>query len=323
MEDKILHSVIEITEQRNSISLGHCVIATLSEMLPICQASLTHYIGTTAIVIAHVVRDKDKQDYQWVYDKAAKQLSFHDHLNETIFIERDDDGNYVWNCPISISDCSSALLKVSMAQSITPFELLMDGFAKIYRNYLIVLHESERDKLTGLLNRRTLEERLSQCFGEQPEQGNALNVWIAIIDLDHFKAVNDQFGHMIGDEVLLIFSQQLQNYFSDQEQLFRYGGEEFVIMFPPQEKHRVLEALESFRALIELYRFPQVNHVTFSCGLCSITRSQYLPTILDHADRALYFAKESGRNQVQCYEDMHQVDTRSNDDDLLDEVELF
>ncbi|RTZ16686.1 GGDEF domain-containing protein [Vibrio aquaticus] len=323
MEDKILHSVIEITEQRNSISLGHCLIATLSEMLPICQASLTHYIGTTAIVIAHVVRDNDKQDYQWIYDIPASHVSCHDHLNETICIENDAAGNHVWKCPISISDCSSALLTVTMTQSPVQYELLMDGFAKIYRNYLVVLHESERDKLTGLLNRRTLEERLSQCFGEQSDQGDAVAVWIAILDLDHFKAVNDQFGHMIGDEVLLMFAQQLQNFFSHQEQLFRFGGEEFVIMFPPQEKHQVLEALEAFRLLIEAYRFPQVNHVTFSCGLCSISRSQYLPTILDHADKALYFAKESGRNQVKCYEDMYQVNTRSNDDDRLDEVELF
>lgn len=323
MEDKILHSVIEITEQRNSTSLGHCLIATLTEMLPIRQASLTHFMGNTSLVIAHVVKQEPEDDYHWIYDQVGTQIYSHDHLNEQISIVQDEGGEYIWSCPISISDSSSALLKVTMDKPNKQYELLIDGFAKIYRNYLVVLHESERDKLTGLLNRRTLEERLSHCFGESLDGGDALNVWIAIIDLDHFKAVNDKFGHMIGDEVLLIFAQQLRNFFCDQEQLFRFGGEEFVIMFPPQEKYQVLRSLEAFRQLIEQYRFPQVNQLTFSCGLCAISRSQYLPTILDHADKALYFAKESGRNQVKCYEDMSSTLRNSNEDDLFDDVELF
>ncbi|EEX92567.1 sensory box/GGDEF family protein [Vibrio orientalis CIP 102891 = ATCC 33934] len=323
MKDRILDSVVEITEQRNSISLGHCVLATLTEMMPVINASLTYYIANTKVVLAEVTLNRGSGSYQWQYENSGMRTSQHDHEAVECDIYKTCRNTHTICYPIPISSDCSAELIVEMDGDIEEYHLLIDGFAKIYKNYLVVLHESERDKLTGLLNRRTLEERLTRCFDLVPGDVDGLNMWVAIIDLDHFKNINDTFGHMIGDEVLLLFAQQMQNYFCNNEQLFRFGGEEFVIIFPPQEKQQVLNTLENFRSLIEQYRFPQVNKVTFSCGLCVISRTQYLPTILDHADKALYFAKESGRNQIQCYEDLSKASSHLNDDDLFDEAELF
>jgi len=323
MKDRILSSVVEITEQRNSISLGHCVLATLTEMMPVMNASLTHFIANTKVVLAEVSWNQDSKCYQWQYENSTMRTSHHNHESVEYTLFKTYRSTHTICYPIPIASDSSAELVVEIEGDFEEYHLLIDGFAKIYRNYLVVLHESERDKLTGLLNRRTLEERLTRCFDLVPGDVDGLHMWISIIDLDHFKSINDTFGHMIGDEVLLLFAQQMQNYFCNNEQLFRFGGEEFVIMFPPQEKKQVLNMLENFRSLIEQYRFPQVNQMTFSCGLCAISRTQYLPTILDHADKALYFAKESGRNQIQCYEDMSKTSSHLNDDDLFDEAELF
>lgn len=319
MEDKIIRSIVEITGQRNSVSLGHCLVATLVEMMPIKSVELTHYISTTSMVVAKVSKDAQNDEYEWVYDLPVKEFETHDHQTASVTSQQVGPREYICTYPIPICDDSSAELIVTLSRRPDKYDLLIHGLAKIYRNYLIILHESERDKLTGLLNRKTLEERLSYCFEVVHRPQDEINAWVAIIDLDHFKAINDTYGHMIGDEVLLLFAQQMQNFFTDQEQLFRFGGEEFVVLLPQQDKQACYNRLDSFRRHIESFRFPQVANLTFSCGVCGITRNEYLPTILDHADSALYNAKENGRNQICCYEGDY-ANRNSNPDD---DVELF
>jgi len=320
MEDKIIRSVIEITEQRNSVSLGHCLVATLAEMIPAESIELTYFINNTARTVAKVTSIGTAQgEFDWVYDTTSVYSGTRSHLNEQAVISRDEDGRYISKHPIPVSNDSSAELMVVMGESPINYELLIDGFAKIYRNYLIVLHDSERDKLTGLLNRRTLEERLSRCFSIMPDTPVEITAWVAIIDLDHFKQVNDRFGHMIGDEVLLLFAQQMSNYFSCNEQLFRFGGEEFVILLPQQTMEQCQATLEGFRLHINSFRFPQITNLTFSCGVCGVTPQEYLPTIMDHADSALYYAKEKGRNQIHFFDAKCLDDYRNGQDD----VELF
>lgn len=319
MDDKIIRSIVEITGQRNSVSLGHCLVATLVEMMPIESIELTHYVNTTYIVVAKVFKDPATGGYEWVYDQPAKESERHDHQNVAVTSEQVGPKQYICRYPIPICDDSSAQLTVTLSRNPDRYDLLINGLAKIYRNYLIILHESERDKLTGLLNRKTLEERLSYCFEVAHQPQGEINAWVAIIDLDHFKSINDTYGHMIGDEVLLLFAQQMQHFFTGQEQLFRFGGEEFVVLLPQQDKRACLDLLDRFRRHIATFRFPQVAELTFSCGVCGITRNEYLPTILDHADSALYSAKENGRNQIRCYAGEYSNRNSNPDDD----VELF
>tara|TARA_Y100001956_G_C4118326_1_gene186060 strand:- start:1475 stop:2353 length:879 start_codon:yes stop_codon:yes gene_type:complete len=292
-------------------------------MLPLIRASLTHYVAHTGVLIAEVKLDESGDHYEWQYERTAIRDTNHDHESTQFKVLQTSQNTQEIHYPIPISDDSSAELIVEISVKAEDYHLLIDGFSKIYKNYLIVLHESERDKLTGLLNRRTLEERLSRSFDLISGQDDGLNMWVAIIDLDHFKTINDNFGHMIGDEVLLMFAQQMQNYFSDNEQLFRFGGEEFVVLLPQQDNKDVINKLEGFRKHIERYRFPQIRQLTLSCGICAISPNEYLPTILGHADKALYLAKEQGRNQVRCYEECLNELNDSNGLDPYDEVELF
>lgn len=319
MEDKIIRSIVEITGQRNSVSLGHCLVATLTEMMPIVSVELNHYVNNTSITVAKVSKDRNSDEFEWQYDLPVKEIQQRDHQASTATNHKIGQRDYVCTYPIPISDDSSAELKVTLSNRPDKYDLLINGLAKIYSNYLIILHESERDRLTGLLNRKTLEERLSYCFQIAHQPLGEINAWVAIIDLDHFKSINDTYGHMVGDEVLLLFAQQMQYFFNGHEQLFRFGGEEFVVLLPQQDKSACLKRLDDFRIHIASFRFPQVLNLTFSCGVCGITRNEYLPTILDHADSALYSAKEKGRNQICCYEG----DNANRNSNLEDDVELF
>jgi diguanylate cyclase (GGDEF)-like protein len=191
---------------------------------------------------------------------------------------------------------------------------LAEGFARIYANYTTLLGESERDKLTGLYNRRTFERHLQRLFRHppvalapherrQPRTG-APGVWLAIFDIDHFKRINDTYGHIYGDEVILLLAQQMRTCFRRSDVLFRFGGEEFVVLLTGHDECEVRTALERFRRHLAGHPFPQVGHVSVSVGYTRASMGEYPETVIDRADKALYYAKAHGRNRTHGYEDL-------------------
>jgi diguanylate cyclase (GGDEF)-like protein len=180
---------------------------------------------------------------------------------------------------------------------------LLEHVSRLYRNLLLILDPMERDTLTGLLNRhsfnRDMENFIGQAGqipGEEQEQ-----TWVAFIDIDHFKIINDTFGHLYGDEVLLHFAQLMRNCFRYTDFLFRYGGEEFVAVMSYTHAAGVALALERFRHTVEHYAFPGDRHITVSIGYSQIVPGKLLSTFVDEADAALYQAKQSGRNRILAY----------------------
>lgn len=190
---------------------------------------------------------------------------------------------------------------------------LAEGFARIYANYTALLHESERDKLTGLYNRRTFERHLQRMLlcnetsmvwapsAERRRMQAPTQVWLAILDIDHFKRINDSYGHIYGDEVILLLAQQMRGCFRHGDVLFRFGGEEFVILLNANDEAAVHAMLERFRLRMATHVFPQVEHVTVSIGYAQVGEHDYPATVLDRADKALYYAKEHGRNCTYGY----------------------
>jgi len=217
-----------------------------------------------------------------------------------------------------ISSNSGPLRLVCMDGTIiTPEErVLFMHLLTLYKNQVNLLDEKERDVLTGLLNRQTFDMRLiqiSRILSDRNQQA-----FLAELDIDHFKQVNDTYGHLFGDEVLLRFSQIMERYFRYTDFLFRFGGEEFIVLLNNTNAKGASEALERFRKAVEEYNFPSVGKVTVSTGYVDI-RSNVLPTTLvDRADKALYHAKENGRNQIVYYNDI-----RPDDDDIDSDIELF
>ncbi|MFC5477665.1 GGDEF domain-containing protein [Massilia suwonensis] len=193
----------------------------------------------------------------------------------------------------------------------------ISGVIGVYRNFQNLLDYSERDSLTGLLNRKTFEDQLARMLQApaepdaplpgQPErrcsQGEKKG-WLAVVDVDHFKMVNDTFGHLYGDEVLILIANQLQASFRAQDRVFRFGGEEFVVLLRSTTLEHARRIIDRFRTNVESYQFPQVGKVTVSVGFVSISPYDSPVVTLGHADQALYYAKTHGRNQVCHYNEL-------------------
>jgi diguanylate cyclase (GGDEF)-like protein len=116
--------------------------------------------------------------------------------------------------------------------------------------------------------------------------------------------VNDQYGHLIGDEVLLLFSQLMKQTFRNSDHLFRFGGEEFVGIFECTYPQDISKALNRFREAISNFDFPQVGKVTVSAGYTEIAAYDISSHLIDRADLALYYAKNNGRNRSCHYEQL-------------------
>jgi len=199
---------------------------------------------------------------------------------------------------------------------------------QIYQNFMELMNDNERDTLTGLLNRKTFERKIGkvitriQHLSNREEDHVEHKQFFAIFDIDHFKNVNDQYGHLVGDEVLLRFSQLMTLNLRDKDMLFRFGGEEFVGVFECRNVDEMRMVLERFRGKIEVFPFPQVGQVTISTGFTEISGFDVSSQIIDRADVALYYAKNHGRNQVSNYEEL--VETGLLQENKIEgDIELF
>ncbi|MFZ3126409.1 MAG: GGDEF domain-containing protein, partial [Rhodoferax sp.] len=116
--------------------------------------------------------------------------------------------------------------------------------------------------------------------------------------IDHFKQVNDTYGHLIGDEVLLLVARILKSSFRVYDRIYRFGGEEFVVVLRCSGYEAAMAAAERFRSSMAAHEFPQVGHITASVGLTEIVAGDSPLAACERADQAVYYAKHHGRNQV-------------------------
>jgi len=155
-----------------------------------------------------------------------------------------------------------------------------------------------RDSLTQLHNRRYLLTYLAQELLRHHRL--ELPLQVVLIDLDHFKQVNDTHGHHMGDEVLTTFAYYLRNYLRTDDLLVRYGGEEFVVVFSNTEKAKALKALKRLQQAFAEHEFtgkPPFS-TSFSAGIAQNRQNENVDQILKRADAALYEAKALGRNRI-------------------------
>lgn len=155
------------------------------------------------------------------------------------------------------------------------------------------------DQLTGLANRRRVDHELPQLFGRARELGRPLS--LAVADLDNFKAINDNHGHLVGDEVLRVAAEIFRASTRSTDMLARFGGEEFLLLFVDTSLAVAHEVCERLRAAVQSYPWEQLAPgllVTISLGLCDATPDADAARMLARADGALYRAKRAGRNRV-------------------------
>lgn len=196
---------------------------------------------------------------------------------------------------------------------------LVSSIMRIYRNFQALLDYSERDTLTGLLNRKTFDESflrsavessppVAEPCGDPPSGGRRSSgesgPWLGVIDIDHFKSVNDTYGHLIGDEVLLLVARTMLAHLRLGDRLYRFGGEEFIALLRAPDADTARVAFDRLRQTIEVSRFPQVQRLTVSIGFTAVDGDDTPGRAIERADRAVYAAKDRGRNLTVCDDDL-------------------
>lgn len=329
--DKIIESIAHVTTQADRELLEASLMSTLFELLK-----------PKSISLYKIISEYNEKCCLITTDITDGKLTFHDPCESTsqffihqipglsqciekekpIFIEEGERETYAYPLINRSGAITSAFIIHGEALSDCENKKLLAGYFQIYRNYACLLDDSEHDTLTGLLNRRTFDRDLERVLAgwKRPSDQNALGNhhqprrrycdeehvgnWLAVIDIDFFKKINDQYGHLYGDEVLLLLANIMRKAFRCYDKLFRFGGEEFVVLLRSTSQKGAAAALERFRATMENYDFPQIGSVTVSIGYVEIADQGIAAVILGHADSALYYAKKHGRNRVCFHADL-------------------
>jgi len=238
-----------------------------------------------------------------------------------------------------INDCEVVgVMEIVTTTPLVPdAKRLVASFLRVYRNFQSLLDYSERDTLTGLLNRKTFDEAFLKASAEQQlvhneiskgedrryGGGGPVSTWLAVIDIDHFKNVNDTYGHLIGDEVLLLLSRLMKASFRFHDQLYRFGGEEFVVLMRCKSENDAAAAFERLRSNTENFAFPQVGCITVSIGFTALRVGDTPSRAFERADKAVYYVKEHGRNGVRSYTQLISIGKIIEEGDKTGDVELF
>ncbi len=223
-----------------------------------------------------------------------------------------------------------ALLTMEGIRRIECEEKLLIKLLQIYGNQAYLLNRNDLDPLTGLYNRQSFDARIEQTVQaatrgplDGRNRGQRLQSCFALLDIDHFKQVNDKYGHLFGDEMLLLSTRLLTRSFRHEDFLFRYGGEEFAVLLVGTGLDYAKQALERFRQLFAAYEFPQIGAKTVSIGVVGIDPGDTVANVVVRADKALYYAKNNGRNRVCCYEELVAAGSLESAAVATGDIELF
>ncbi|MEY8264516.1 MAG: GGDEF domain-containing protein [Bermanella sp.] len=190
-------------------------------------------------------------------------------------------------------------------------EALMGTLVYPLRNamrYKSALDQAFKDPLTGAGNRIALDDGLKREM--ELARRHSYDLSLLMLDLDHFKAINDGFGHLVGDEVLKSVVEKIKECIRQTDICFRYGGEEFVVLLNNANIADARLISERIRMSIEAYCLQTDNgplQATISCGLAILHADDDAHALMDKADKALYKAKRTGRNKVCVYEHPEQA----------------
>jgi len=172
---------------------------------------------------------------------------------------------------------------------------------------------ASRDALTGCLNRRSFEDGFGLMFNAAQADGSEL--CCIMVDLDHFKLVNDNYGHAVGDEVIILLAEVLKSSTRENDLVGRYGGEEFCVVLPGMSLDNTFKVAERIRLRVKeetSNRYENGPHVNASIGVASIRDNPDNPGALNvFADEALYCAKENGRDRVVCYASIADIEAEA------------
>lgn len=265
--------VISVSTRTNSI-----ITAVSSAFEKVSGYTKEELIGKKINIIRHP--DTLKETHEELWNTIENGKEWHGELKN-----RDKDGQEYWleESIIPIKDEKDTVVSyISVGIDITAKKELE--------------RISTIDKLTGVFNRRQLD----QCIHHEVEKASRYDrpLSLMMIDIDHFKKVNDTYGHQLGDYALVSVSKILSENIRSSDVLGRFGGEEFVILCPEADKNEAAELGEKLRHEVEAFSFDTIGKLTISIGLSELKADMSNEELLYKADIALYKAKNGGRNQV-------------------------
>ncbi|WP_137939728.1 GGDEF domain-containing protein [Chitinivorax sp. B] len=307
-----LDSLVDITSQRDLDNLIQVTASILQEHLDIVAIRVfRQHTADTDWDCFYQSTQSDRHQHAWLVSTTPITAQSPAHLG---LIRYQTEGTFrVYGFPINGWTGVALIVELYADHPLEDDLELISIVLKVVDNLLSVLRQAHCDTLTGLLNRRSFDDRFAQLMvasaARQREiQQNERRLdcancpcWLAICDIDHFKRINDTFGHVYGDEVLMLLAKLFMDNFREADCIFRFGGEEFVVMLSPCPVLHVHMVLERLRDSVARYAFPQVGQVTISIGYARIVQHVAPSDLIGQADQALYYAKEHGRNQVQCF----------------------
>jgi len=323
---EVIESVVHLTEQRDELTLLRSLQHSILEMLPAVQIAIVCLVqGPNGHWVTDTAYPMPTPMFPVSEGLMAEIAGLESEKSSSEYV---DAGQVCLIGGLGVLDDRRKAIIIRQTKWNDADRRIAQGMLNIYANFSRVLFDSERDTLTGLYNRKKLEQKLGELLvgrmrGHKRKRDDNTTDYLAVFDIDHFKRINDNHGHLMGDEVLLVFAGLVRNTLRDVDWVFRYGGEEFVALIKDVPPETISPILERVRSTVQDHTFPQVGQVTVSIGFTAIADQALPPYLFEEADKALYFAKEQGRNRVCDYSELVASGALAPDERLSGSVEIF
>lgn len=240
--------------------------------------------------IPSVKKVMEELENQHAISKFVNRVRRVDGLYRYIEWHSQPNGEYIYSSGRDITEAKEIEQALSQKN-----KKLKDLTKKLEEKNSLLSTLAITDELTGLYNRHYLDQRIEDEM-KLADMGSQ-SISMAILDIDHFKRVNDTWGHPVGDEVLKELAKVVKDEIHSTDYLVRIGGEEFTLIMPDTNEHQAFELVEKIRRKIERYVFRKVGHITVSFGVAEKVLCELFYSWYDRVDQALYMAKQNGRNR--------------------------
>lgn len=323
---RIVDNLAEITSHHDRHVLEKSLLKTLNELFPaqdlrlfrVREHASSHELCLLAYCVNSVIVSTDSNP-KMLADKSDMSKAISRAIqNGDVELSGSEKGE--WNVVYPAYDTHGEIFAVLViSTNLVPSasdQRLVYGILRVYSNYLALIEKTQKDKLTGLYNRETLDNEITKILVRQNEdfeneiaapndvrrRSYAIKYWLGVIDIDHFKLINDTYGHLYGDEVIILVARLMTSgVIRDDDLVYRYGGEEFVVLLKAPSEEDAQRTFDRIRQMVAEHHFPQLKQVTISIGFVEVNAQQSPSDVIGEADEALYIAKQSGRNQVRSY----------------------
>ena len=337
----VVDHIVQFTSQRDQELLSFSLLKSVNKMM-LCTHTMLVTLNSQGKVVSNMTFDGINCDiFKSCSSVTEKVLNACERMRIAAIEEHNmrSEDKCVAIRSIYNNKKIQQFLVIELEDELTNVQLyVLSGILNIYNNFITLLNDAQTDELTGLANRKTFDSAISKVFdglnitpplddGERRtnklESDSIEQQWLAIIDIDNFKYINDNYGHLYGDEILIELAQLIRTSFRFEDLQFRFGGEEFVVLLGAENKAKCFTILERFRKRVSNHRFSAGKLVTVSIGVVEFKRDVFHVTSIDYADKAMYQSKNNGKNCVTFFEDL--LDKGVVKEIVIDggEVELF